>query len=230
MAGRKAHALITDPPYCLLTRRRKGGDLRDPKGKKNDTSDVVQRFESVRDYRAFTEAWLKHAAAHVDGPFVVWSNLLGKEPIIAAAKALGWSHLWGEFTWAKRTRPSNSGEELLRVVEVAVVMSRTPRPLEKNDDAALPWAVVAGYDDDGQAARFGNHPNHKPFGVLEPLIRTYSRPGDLVVDPFAGSGSIPAAALALGRQTACIERDPSWAARVTSRLSSIEPSPRSHSR
>jgi site-specific DNA-methyltransferase (adenine-specific) len=78
--------------------------------------------------------------------------------------------------------------------------------------------VAAGYDDDGEAARFGNHPNHKPFGVIEPLLRAYSRPGDLVLDPFAGSGSIPAAALRLSRGAISLEIEAEWAARVSERL------------
>lgn len=213
----RAQLLLTDPPYCLLTRRRKHGELRDPKGKKNEG---VRRFEDVREYRAFTEAWLGNVTRHVDGPLIVWTNLLGKEPIRAAAAKLGWPHLRGEYVWGKKTRESNSGEELLRVVEVALVMTREPAPAAaKPEDPALPWSVVAGYDDDGEAARWGNHPNHKPFGVLEPLVRTWSRPGDLVLDVFAGSGSIPAAALGLGRRAWCTELDPAWAARVTERLS-----------
>ncbi len=142
---------------------------------------------------------------------------MGKQPIATAAAALGWSHCWGEFVWAKRTREANSGEELLRVVEVALVLGRTP-PAPR-DDAAPPrcWAVVAGYDDDGEAQRWGSHPNHKPFGVLEPLVRTWTRPGQLVVDPFAGSGSIPMAAERLGRRAACIELAEAWVERVRAR-------------
>jgi site-specific DNA-methyltransferase (adenine-specific) len=78
--------------------------------------------------------------------------------------------------------------------------------------------VAAGYDDDDEAQRFGGHPNHKPFSVIEALLRQWSHPGDLVLDPFAGSGSIPAAALRLGRGAACSEIEPEWAARVTARL------------
>jgi site-specific DNA-methyltransferase (adenine-specific) len=80
--------------------------------------------------------------------------------------------------------------------------------------------VVAGYDEEGEAARWGSHPNHKPFGVLEPLIRAWSRPGELVLDCFAGSGSIPAAAVRLDRDVACIEIEPEWAERVRARLRS----------
>ena len=224
LRGRQADLLLTDPPYCLLTRRRKHGDPRDPKGRKLDQG-PVQRFESVRDYRSFTRAWLELAARHLrpGAPMVVWTNLLGKAPIVEVAKELGRPHLWGEFAWAKRTREGNSGEELLRLYEVALVLG--PSPLPPRDDAApaIPWAVVAGYDEDGKAARWGSHPNHKPFAVLEPLVRTWSAPGQLLVDCFAGSGSIPEAALRLGREAACLEREAEWAERVTARLRGAAP-------
>jgi site-specific DNA-methyltransferase (adenine-specific) len=54
--------------------------------------------------------------------------------------------------------------------------------------------------------------------VIEPLLRAYSRPGDLVLDPFAGSGSIPAAALRLSRGAISLEIEAEWAARVSERL------------
>jgi site-specific DNA-methyltransferase (adenine-specific) len=219
LGGLRARLLLTDPPYCLLTRRRKGGDLRDPKGVKLDRGPVV-RFESVREYRSFTDAWLPRAAAHLEpeGPLVIWTNFLGKEPILAAARALGYSHCHGEFVWAKRTTEREGNEQLLRVYEVALVLGRAPLPQPTPADPPRCWSVVAGYDDDGEAARFGNHPNHKPFGVLEPLLRAYSRPGDLVLDPFAGSGSIPAAALRLSRGAISLEIEGVWAARVSERL------------
>lgn len=215
----RADALITDPPYCLLVRRRKGGDERESKGRKID-SGPVRRFENVREYREFTERWLTLAVAHLapGAPLVIWTNLLGRDPITTVAAALGYGHRVGEFVWGKRTREGNSGEELLRVVETALVFLQHPPPRPGPDALATPWAAVAGYDDDGEALRWGNHPNHKPFGVLEPLIRSWSRPGQLVVDPFGGSGSIPAAAQRLGRATACFELEPDWAKRIQERL------------
>lgn len=219
--GRKADALISDPPYCLLTRRRKDGDLRDPKNKKIDRG-PVKRFENVREFRDFTKSWLQVAVQHLtpDAPIVLWMNLLGREPMTAACRELGYTHVRGEFVWGKRTREGNSGEEILRVVETALVYSRQPAPVVNNESAALPWSAVAGYDDDGEAERWGSHPNHKPFGVIDPLMRTWSNAGQLVVDPFAGSGSIPAAALKLGREIACIELETEWAERVSERLAS----------
>ena len=64
LGGERADALVTDPPYCLLTRRRKGGDLHDPKGAKIERGPVL-RFETVRDYRAFTQDWLSLATKHL---------------------------------------------------------------------------------------------------------------------------------------------------------------------
>ena len=223
LGGRRADVLLSDPPYCLLTRRRQDGDLRDPKHKKIDRG-PVRRFETVREFRDFTKRWLEVALPHLepDAPLVLWMNLLGREPMTAACSALGYGQVRGEFVWGKRTREGNSGEELLRVVETALVFSRSPAPAQLPGDPGLPWAAVAGYDDDGEATAWGSHPNHKPFGVLEPLVRTWSRPGHLIVDPFAGSGSIPAAALRLGRTVACIELEAEWSERVTQRLATLQ--------
>jgi site-specific DNA-methyltransferase (adenine-specific) len=219
LEGRRADLLLSDPPYCLLTRRRKGGDLRDPRGRKIDR-DPVLRFESVRDYRRFTEEWLDAALAHLTehAKLIAWTNFLGKEPLLTAAAARGFRHLWGEFVWGKRTREANANETTLRVYEVALVLAREPAPPERPDDRPVPWAVVSGYDDEGEGQDWGDHPHHKPFSVLAPLVKLYSSIGDCVLDPFAGSGSIPVAAQRLGRVPACLELKPEWAERVSQRL------------
>lgn len=220
LSSEQADVLLTDPPYCLLTRRRKGGDLRDSKGRKID-HDIVVRFESVREYRQFTQDWLPHAVARLKpaAPLIIWTNFLGKEPILGVAKSCGYGHLWGEFVWAKKTKPGNGSEQLLRVYEIALVLQAFPRPALSMSAPPMTWSVVSGYDEDGQGRDFGSHPHHKPFAVIEPLVRAYSQPGALVLDPFAGSGSIPAAALRLQRRTACLEKNPEWATRVSKRLS-----------
>src|SRR5213082_2779564 len=120
LRGERAGLLLTDPPYCLLTRRRKGGDLRDKRAGVKIDRDPVVRFEDVRAYRKFTAEWLPAAAAHVDGPLVVWTNFLGKEPIRSAAGELGYREA-GEFLWAKRTSERDGNELLLRVYETALV-------------------------------------------------------------------------------------------------------------
>ncbi len=224
--GQQAQALITDPPYCLLTRRRKHGELREPKGRKIENPSV-RRFETVREFRTFTRSWLAHASAALlpSAAMVIWTNPLGASILKECSSEVGWVHCHGEFTWAKRTRQSSFGESLLRVVETALVLLRSPAPLPSADAFAIPSAVLTSReDDDPEAIRWGSHPNHKPYAVIEPLIRSWSRPGDLVVDPFAGSGSIGAVAAALGRSVATGELDPAWAALAHERLSKVAPS------
>ena len=218
--GRRPSLLLTDPPYCLLTRRRKGGDERERRAGRKIDQDPIHRFEDVRAYRRFTAEWLPAAARSVveGGTLTIWTNFLGKQPIVSVAAEAGFSVLAGEFVWAKLTTEGGGNERLARVYEVALVLRREPLPQLGAGDAARPWSVVASYDEEGEAARWGSHPNHKPFGVLDPLIRTWSRPGDLVLDCFAGSGSIPAAAVRLGRDVSCIELEAEWAERVRMRL------------
>lgn len=219
LGGRRPSLLLTDPPYCLLTRRRKGGDERERRAGRKIDRDPIHRFEDVRAYRRFTAEWLPAAARAVveGGTLAIWTNFLGKQPILSVAAEAGFPALAGELVWAKLTTEGGGNERPARVYEVALVLRRERLAPLAPGDAARPWSVVAGYDEDGEAARWGRHPNHKPFGVLEPLLRTWSRPGELVLDCFGGSGSIPAAAVRLGRDVACIELEPEWADRVRQR-------------
>ena len=64
----------------------------------------------------------------------------------------------------------------------------------------------------------GKHPCEKPEPLLAHMIRTSSRPGDLVLDPFSGSGSTGIAAKALGRRAVLIEQDERWCEHGARRL------------
>jgi site-specific DNA-methyltransferase (adenine-specific) len=218
--GKKASMLYADPPFCLLTRRRKKGDLRDPKRSKV-AHDSVTRFENVREFKAFTRSWMEPAAAKVkdDGILCIWINFLGKDPIKAIAKDIGFDHFLGEFQWAKLTKGGSGNEVMARIYEVALVFSRKAPKTLSNSDLPVCWSVVGKYDEDGEALKWGNHPNHKPFTALEPLLRTYSQPGDIILDPFSGSGSTPAASLKLGRNIRAIELREEWAAMTRKRIS-----------
>lgn len=66
------------------------------------------------------------------------------------------------------------------------------------------------------------HPSPKPVPLMEALLRVASHPGDIVLDPFAGSAATGAAALALGRRFIGIERDPQHAANARARLAAEE--------
>lgn len=62
------------------------------------------------------------------------------------------------------------------------------------------------------------HPTQKPVALLEYLIRTYTQPGDLVLDNTMGSGSTGVAALNCGRRFIGIERDPGYFAIAKARI------------
>lgn len=69
-------------------------------------------------------------------------------------------------------------------------------------DAWSDFPTVGGYD--------GKHPCEKPLPLMEHIITASSRPGDLVLDAFLGSGTTGVAALRLGRRFIGIEKDPAW--------------------
>jgi len=64
----------------------------------------------------------------------------------------------------------------------------------------------------------GKHPAEKPAAMLEHIIRTSSDPGDIVLDPFAGSGSTTLAALRLDRRAIAMEIDNQWIDRIVASL------------
>lgn len=63
------------------------------------------------------------------------------------------------------------------------------------------------------------HPTQKPVGLIESLIADFTLPGQLILDPFAGSGTTGVAAIRLGRRFIGWERDPKYHAAAVRRLS-----------
>ena len=68
------------------------------------------------------------------------------------------------------------------------------------------------------------HPTQKPLALLERVVLSSSRAGDLVLDPFCGSGSALVAAHKLGRNAIGIEADEKWVALARARLGEIKSS------
>lgn len=73
----------------------------------------------------------------------------------------------------------------------------------------------------------GEHPCQMPVAILERIVKVASNPGDLVLDPFAGSGTTLAAAKRCGRDYLGVELSPSYAEAIAKRLEQTEtPSPK----
>ena len=73
------------------------------------------------------------------------------------------------------------------------------------------------------ARRSNHHPTVKPVALMRWLLRLITEPGDIVLDPFGGSGTTGVAALLEGRRVIIIERDPAFAAICRARLSHAAP-------
>jgi site-specific DNA-methyltransferase (adenine-specific) len=65
----------------------------------------------------------------------------------------------------------------------------------------------------------GKHPCEKPTGLLTHMIETTTRPGDTIIDCFAGSGAVLDVARQLGRRAVGIEMDAHWCSKAAQRLS-----------
>lgn len=70
--------------------------------------------------------------------------------------------------------------------------------------------------------RHVRHPNEKPVALLRELIESSTRIGDLVLDPFAGSGSTAVAAVLTGRRAVLVESDPRWLELIIERVTEAE--------
>jgi len=66
--------------------------------------------------------------------------------------------------------------------------------------------------------RLGGHPTPKPLKLVEDLLLLFTRPGDLIVDPFMGEGTTLIAAKRLGRRAIGIEIEERWCERAAARL------------
>jgi site-specific DNA-methyltransferase (adenine-specific) len=159
---------------------------------------------------------------------IIWSNPLGKEIISSVCKDLRYQ-LIGEYLWLKKSSDKGTQETLLRCYESALIFAKDVAQENKEIIEVcgrskkrydLPWSVVSSYHDNSQPHP---HPCHKPAIVLKPLLSTWTRHGDVILDPFAGSGGVPLALKELdgGRKYVGIEILDQW---VLAANRSLQPS------
>lgn len=124
----------------------------------------------------------------------------------------------GKWTYNPQRQPrSGSGEDRVRHKVAFRTQSANYRAFEGRAAADLPKDRVPSSVQFFQT-EVGLHPTQKPEALFAYLVQTYSNPGDLVLDPFMGSGTTLAAASALGRRAIGIERDPNYCAVAARRL------------
>ena len=225
--------VFADPPYNMQLR----GELRRPDQSKVDAvDDHWDQFSSFDVYDQFTREWLTAARRCLKDTGSLW--VIGSyHNIFRVGSILQDLGFWilNDVVWRKSNpMPNFKGRRFTNAHETLIWATKNPKQqytfnyeamkalndeLQMRSDWTLP--ICAGHerikDANGQKA----HSTQKPESLLHRVIVSSSKPGDLILDPFAGSGSIPAAALRLQRRAACSEIEAEWADRVSLRLTEV---------
>lgn len=146
----------------------------------------------------------------------------GRRPLRAHEWILVAPRTWGASTYnPQKWRAEELRGRVRRQVAGGKHWDRTdPVPYE-DDGTRHPLSVLPAFGLTPEESL--GHPTQKPLALARYLVLTYSNPGDLVVDPFAGSGTFGAAALALGRRFLGAEKDPEWRQKAARRLEAVQP-------
>ncbi|MEM1382514.1 MAG: site-specific DNA-methyltransferase [Pseudomonadota bacterium] len=227
--------VFADPPYNLqLT-----GDLHRPNNSRVDgVDDAWDQFESFRAYDRFTRDWLEEARRLLkpDGALWVIGTYHNIFRVGAMLQDLGFWIL-NDVVWRKTNpMPNFRGKRLCNAHETLIWAARDQhsRPvfnydalkalnegLQMRSDWLMP--ICCGPEriksEDGGKA----HPTQKPEALLHRILVGTSNPGDVVLDPFFGTGTTGAVAKRLGRHYVGIDRDPRFIAIARARISAVEP-------
>lgn len=190
--------LVTDPPYKTIT----GGDgdgansVR-PKGMLGGDRKLFAHQNGPK-----PSDWMPKAyGALKEGSHAyVFTNALNMGAMLDAARDAGF-RLHNILVWEKNN--CTPSQYYMKTCEY-VLFLRKGKAKWINDIGGS--RTVHRFDN----VRGKRHPCEKPVGLLEYYIANSSEPGDIVLDPFAGSGSTMEAALALGRHFVGYEIDESY--------------------
>jgi modification methylase len=223
--------IFADPPYNLQL----GGDLFRPEGGRVDAvDDDWDKFDTFETYDAFTRAWLGEARRILKPNGTLW--VIGSyHNIFRVGAALQDAGYWilNDIVWRKvnpmpnfrGTRFTNAHETLIwashsedsRYTFNYRAMKALNDELQMRSDWVLP--ICSGGERvkvDGVKA----HPTQKPEALLYRVLLACTNPGDVVLDPFFGTGTTGSVARRLGRQWIGIEREPRYVKVARERIAS----------
>jgi modification methylase len=228
--------IFADPPYNLQL----DGDLHRPDQSKVDAvDDAWDQFESFEAYDAFTRAWLLAARRVLKPNGTIW--VIGSyHNIFRVGATLQNLDFWilNDIVWRKTNpMPNFKGRRFQNAHETMIWASRDPKAKNytfnydalkaSNDDVQMrsDWLfpICSGHErlkgDDGKKV----HPTQKPEALLARIIMASTKPGDIVLDPFFGSGTTGAVAKRLGRHFVGIEREQDYIDAASARIAAVEP-------
>ncbi len=236
MPDRSVDLVFADPPYNLQL----GGELLRPDNSKVDAvDDDWDRFASFEDYDRFTRAWLKQCQRVLkdDGALWVIGSYHNIFRVGCTLQDLGFWIL-NDVIWRKTNpMPNFKGTRFTNAHETLIWASKGKGGRRytfnydamkmANDDVQMrsDWTFPLATGEERIKDEFGakGHPTQKPEALLSRLILASTRPGDLILDPFFGSGTTGAVAKRLGRQFIGIEREPRYAALAETRIAKVVP-------
>jgi modification methylase len=228
--------VFADPPYNLQL---EGGLTRPDQSVVDAVDDDWDKFASFSDYDAFTRAWLLACRRVMKPSATLW--VIGSyHNIFRVGTALQDLGFWilNDVVWRKANpMPNFRGRRFTNAHETMIWASRDQKAksytfhydalkagnedLQVRSDWFLP--LCTGQERLKDAGGQKLHPTQKPESLLARVLMASSNPGDVVLDPFFGTGTTGAVARRLGRRFIGIERETAYATAAMERIARIEP-------
>jgi modification methylase len=230
--------VFADPPYNLQLQ----GDLKRPDDSRVDAVDEDwDKFSSFSVYDDFTRAWLTACRRLMKPHATLW--VIGSyHNIFRVGTLLQDLGFWilNDIVWRKSNpMPNFRGRRFTNAHETLIWAARDAgkrdytfnyEALKAGNDGLQmrsDWFIPLCTGDERLKGRDGKklHPTQKPEALLARVLLAASRPDDVVLDPFCGTGTTGAVAYRLGRRFIGIEREADYAAAAEDRISAAEPLP-----
>jgi modification methylase len=226
--------IFADPPYNLQL----GGDLNRPDGSHVDAvTDDWDKFDSLSAYDKFTREWLSEARRILkdDGSIWVIGSYHNIFKVGSAIQDLGFWIL-NDIIWRKANpMPNFRGTRFTNAHETLIWASksekskytfnyRTMKTLNDELQMRSDWEFpVCGGPERLKQDGHKVHPTQKPEALLYRILLASTKKGDVVLDPFFGTGTTGAVAKRLGRRWIGIEREANYVAAATDRINAALP-------
>ncbi len=230
-----ADLVFADPPYNLQL----GGELYRPNNSRVDgVEEAWDRFDDFAAYDRFTRDWLAAAreALSDDGTLWVIGSYHNIFRVGAILQDLGFWIL-NDVIWRKTNpMPNFRGKRFTNAHETLIWASKSPDSryvfnydsmkalnddLQMRSDWTLPLCTGTERLKDAEGRKV--HATQKPESLLHRVLLASSHPGQLVVDPFFGSGTTGAVAKRLGRRWLGFEREAAYAEAARRRIARVQP-------
>jgi modification methylase len=229
--------IFADPPYNLQLEE---GLTRPDQSKVDAVDDDWDKFQSFAHYDAFTRAWLKAARRVLKPNGAIW--VIGSyHNIFRVGTALQDLDFWmlNDVIWRKANpMPNFRGTRFTNAHETLIWAARDKKSRvtfnyeamkQANDDTQMrsDWLfpICTGAERLTDTAGDKVHPTQKPEALLHRILNATTKPGDVVLDPFFGTGTTGAVAKKLGRHFIGIERDTTYVAAALKRIAAARPLP-----